>query len=213
MVTRFDRALAGRREHWIARLPQEDFCQALGDPPRQKYETDGGPGMAECMRLLTGSPDPGGRAAFAITAVLLALAATDGHAKNYSIFLQAGDAFITTPLYDVLSIFPYVGDGPNQFRWRGAELAIALRSKNVQYDLHCIQVPALARTGHAVRRPGGVARHARAGRARRECARGGGQAAAQGLSRAHLERDLAGDAQAGEALPYRPRLACRHDAG
>ena len=139
VVTRFDRSWQ-EEGRWIARLPQEDFCQALGYPPRQKYEKDGGPGMAECMRLLTGSQDPGGRAAFAITQLSFwLLAATDGHAKNYSIFLQAGDAFITTPLYDVLSIFPYVGDGPNQFRWRRAELAIALRSKNVQYDLHAIQ--------------------------------------------------------------------------
>jgi serine/threonine-protein kinase HipA len=30
---------------WIARLPQEDFCQATGLPSDAKYEKDGGPGM------------------------------------------------------------------------------------------------------------------------------------------------------------------------
>ena len=46
------------------------------------------------------------------------MGAPDGHAKNYSIFLERGDTYITTPLYDVLSVFPYVGDGANQIRWQ-----------------------------------------------------------------------------------------------
>ena len=29
------------------RLPQEDFCQALGVPPHLKYESDGGPGLCD----------------------------------------------------------------------------------------------------------------------------------------------------------------------
>jgi serine/threonine-protein kinase HipA len=142
VVTRFDRSWQEHKNgrKWIARLPQEDFCQALGYPPGKKYEKDGGPGIAQCMRLLAGSEDDGDRDSFAITQLTFWLmAATDGHAKNYSIFLQPGDAYIATPLYDVLSIFPYIGEGPNQFRWRKAELAFALRSKNVHYDLHGIQ--------------------------------------------------------------------------
>jgi serine/threonine-protein kinase HipA len=67
------------------------------------------------------------------------LAATDGHAKNYSIFLQRGDAYTMTPLYDVISVWPYIGDAPNQFRWRTAGLAMALRGKNAHYTLHTIQ--------------------------------------------------------------------------
>lgn len=35
VVERFDRAVMDRGQ-WIARLPQEDFCQALGLPPRLK---------------------------------------------------------------------------------------------------------------------------------------------------------------------------------
>jgi HipA-like C-terminal domain len=142
VVTRFDRSWQEHKNgrKWIARLPQEDFCQALGYPPGKKYEKDGGPGIAKCMRLLAGSEDDGDRESFAITQLTFWLmAATDGHAKNYSIFLQPADTYITTPLYDVLSIFPYIGEGPNQFRWRKAELAFALRSKNVHYDLHGIQ--------------------------------------------------------------------------
>ncbi len=59
-------ALVGERgREWIARLPQEDFCQALGHPPSKKYEGDGGPGIAEGMRLLAGSSDDGDRESFA----------------------------------------------------------------------------------------------------------------------------------------------------
>ena len=141
-VTRFDRAWQQRADggEWIARLPQEDFCQALGHPPTRKYEKDGGPGIADCLRLLAGSREPHDRASFALTQLAFWLmAATDGHAKNYSLFLHPGDAYVMTPLYDVLSIFPYVGDAANQFRWRKAELAFALRAKNVHYQLHSQQ--------------------------------------------------------------------------
>lgn len=142
VVTRFDRSW--QRHHdgrgWIARLPQEDFCQALGYPPSKKYEKEGGPGIKDCMRLLAGSSDESDRASFAITQLTFwLLAATDGHAKNYSVFLQPGDAYISTPLYDVLSVFPYVGTGPNQINWRKAELALALRAKNAHYRLYDIQ--------------------------------------------------------------------------
>jgi serine/threonine-protein kinase HipA len=142
VVTRFDRSWQKHPDgrDWIARLPQEDFCQALGCPPSKKYEKDGGPSIKDCMRLLAGSNDGGDRASFAIIQLTFWLmAATDGHAKNYSVFLQPGDAYITTPLYDVLSIFPYVGPGPNQFTWHKAELALALRSKNAHYRLKEIQ--------------------------------------------------------------------------
>jgi serine/threonine-protein kinase HipA len=141
VVTRFDRAWQKHPDgrEWIVRLPQEDLCQALGCPPSRKYEKDGGPGIADCMRLLA-SGDAGDCELFALAQLTFWLmAATDGHAKNFSIFLLPADAYIATPLYDVLSIFPYIGDGANQFRWRNADLAFALRSKNVHHDLHGIQ--------------------------------------------------------------------------
>jgi serine/threonine-protein kinase HipA len=148
-VTRFDRSwqTGERGQPWIARLPQEDFCQALGHPPSRKYEKDGGPGIADGLRLLAGSADPTDRQTFALTQLAFWLmGATDGHAKNHSIFLQRGDTYISTPLYDVLSIFPYVGDGPNQFRWRKVGPAMALRSKNVHWHFHDIH----ARHWHAL---------------------------------------------------------------
>lgn len=140
IVERFDRAWMDGKK-WIARLPQEDFCQALGCPPDKKYEKDGGPGMDACLKLLAGSADAQtDRAAFVLTQLAFwLLAATDGHAKNYSIFLGQGDVYAMTPLYDVISVWPYVGEGANQFRWRSAGLAMAVRSKNAHYALHTIQ--------------------------------------------------------------------------
>jgi serine/threonine-protein kinase HipA len=140
VVERFDRAwMDGKR--WIARLPQEDFCQALGLPPSAKYEADGGPGTAECLRLLRGSRQAARDASIFQQAQLAfwLLAATDGHAKNYSISLHAGDAYAMTPLYDVLSMWPYIGDGPNQWRRQRARLAMAMRSKNVHWELERIR--------------------------------------------------------------------------
>lgn len=66
-------------------------------------------------------------------------AATDGHAKNFSIHLDRGDAYRMTPLYDVLSMWPYHGDGTGQLRPRKAGLAMAVRSKNAHCLFHTIQ--------------------------------------------------------------------------
>lgn len=144
IVERFDRAWMD--EHaWIARLPQEDFCQAMGLPPDKKYEAAGGPGIATCVELLKGSLDRGDATLFLLAQfAFFLLAATDGHAKNFSIFLQPGDAYEMTPLYDVLSMYPYYGSGPNQFnQWRAGP-AMVLRSKNVHKSYHTI----LARHWH-----------------------------------------------------------------
>ncbi len=140
VVERFDRAWMDGKT-WIARLPQEDLCQALGVPPRRKYEADGGPGMGKCLQLLAGSADAQqDTLAFQLTQLAFWLmAATDGHAKNYSIFLQPGDSYVMTPLYDVLSMWPYFGSGPNRFNRRQAGLAMALRAKNAHYKLESIQ--------------------------------------------------------------------------
>ena len=139
VVERFDRQWDASGK-WIARIPQEDFCQALKLPPDKKYEQDGGPGIARCVRVLQQSSNPRDISIFLLTQLAFhLLAATDGHAKNFSIFLNAGDAYEMTPLYDVISVWPYVGTGPGRMRYREASLAMALRSKNVHYKLYTVQ--------------------------------------------------------------------------
>lgn len=106
IVERFDR-------HWteegrLLRLPQEDCCQALSVPSGRKYESDGGPGMKRILELLKGSDDPEADRRLFLKAQILfwLLGATDGHAKNFSIFLRSGGQFVLAPLYDVMSAQP-----------------------------------------------------------------------------------------------------------
>lgn len=139
IVERFDREWMDDRT-WIARLPQEDFCQAFGIGPESKYERDGGPGMRQCLRLLGGSSDRTDRAMFLLAQLaFFLLAATDGHAKNYSIFLGRHDTYGMTPLYDILSMWPYFGKGRNQFDKHKAGLAMAVRSTHAHYRFQDIQ--------------------------------------------------------------------------
>ena len=144
VVERFDRQWATRGDDgapWIARLPQEDFCQVHGLPSSRKYEADRGPGMRECLRVLLASEAPQADITHFLCAQLAfwLLAATDGHAKNFSVFLLPGGAYRMTPLYDVISLWPVVGRGPNQVAWPAAKLAMAVGSRNVHYALQTIQ--------------------------------------------------------------------------
>jgi serine/threonine-protein kinase HipA len=107
VVERFDRRWS-RDKQWLMRLPQEDMCQALGVSPNLKYQADGGPGIAETMQVLLGSKNANAdRAQFFRSQVLFwLLAAPDGHAKNFSLFIEPGGSYRLTPLYDVMSAYP-----------------------------------------------------------------------------------------------------------
>jgi serine/threonine-protein kinase HipA len=106
VIERFDRLWT--KDGRLLRLPQEDCCQALSVPPTRKYESDGGPGMPAVLDLLKASDDPDTDRRLFLKAQIIfwLLGATDGHAKNFSIFLQPGGRFRLTPLYDVMSVQP-----------------------------------------------------------------------------------------------------------
>lgn len=139
-VTRFDRRMSADGK-WYLRLPQEDMCQARGLSPLLKYEQDGGPGMEAIAQVLRGSEAaPSDLTTFLAAQMLFwLLAAPDGHAKNFSLQLQARGLYRMTPLYDVMSIWPAVGDGPNQFNWHRAKLAMSVKGRNRHYLLKDIQ--------------------------------------------------------------------------
>ncbi|GAB2878213.1 type II toxin-antitoxin system HipA family toxin [Uliginosibacterium flavum] len=140
VVERFDRRPASDAS-WIIRLPQEDLCQATGTPPLRKYQADGGPGIATIMNILAGSESAAQdrRNFFKTQIVFWLLAATDGHAKNFSLFLLPGGRFKATPLYDVLSAFPIMGKGRNKLPPSKAKLAMAIRGSENYYGLQQIQ--------------------------------------------------------------------------
>lgn len=135
IVERFDRVWQGTK--WVARRPQEDFCQALGVPGWRKYENQGGPGMGDVLGVLAFSADAARNRRDFVKAQLLfwLLAATDGHAKNFSLFHETGGAYRLTPCYDVLSVWPVMGPGPNRVPWQKAALAMAVRGKNAHWKL------------------------------------------------------------------------------
>ena len=124
IVERFDRFRS--RDGRILRAPQEDFCQALCTPWTRKYESDGGPGVAACLKLLTASDEaPLDRLTFLKTQIVFWLiAATDGHAKNFSAFLFPGAGFRMTPLYDLLSAEP--SRAAHQIQSKQMKLAMAV---------------------------------------------------------------------------------------
>ncbi len=106
VVERFDRIWT--RDKRLLRLPQEDCCQALSVPPTRKYQTDGGPGIEQVLELLKASDSPAEDQRLFVRAQLVfwLLGATDGHAKNFSLFIHPGGGFRLTPLYDVMSAQP-----------------------------------------------------------------------------------------------------------
>lgn len=126
-VERFDRRWSTDRS-WLVRLPQEDMCQAHGVAPAIKYESDGGPGITEIMKLLMGSKCAlADRDAFMRFQVFQWLiGATDGHAKNFSIYLEAGGSYRLTPFYDILSAYTVLGG--RGLNVRDLSLAMGLRA-------------------------------------------------------------------------------------
>lgn len=105
-VERFDRLWRGGSQ--LLRLPQEDFCQAMGVPSAQKYQYNGGPGIADSLKLLQSADEPlKDQAAFFKAQIInWLIGATDGHGKNFSIFLRPEGRYGLTPFYDVLSAQP-----------------------------------------------------------------------------------------------------------
>lgn len=127
IVERFDRMWA--RDGRLLRRPQEDMCQALSVPSTRKYEDHGGPGVADIMRLLAASdrPDVDRRMVMKTIMAFWLIGATDGHAKNFSVFLSPGGRFSATPLYDVLSAEPSLA--AYQVNRRQMRLAMAIGDK------------------------------------------------------------------------------------
>jgi len=137
-IERFDRRVGqGPAGPVLLRLPQEDFCQALGRSYLTKYESEGGPGLVDIGRLLRNARDPGKDLHTLMKAQVAfwLLRAPDQHAKNYSIALLPKGAYALTPLYDVLSGWPVMGNGPNQWNPYEIKLAMALWGKNRHYKM------------------------------------------------------------------------------
>ncbi|MBI2383519.1 MAG: type II toxin-antitoxin system HipA family toxin [Gammaproteobacteria bacterium] len=140
VVERFDRRPSSDGA-WIVRLPVEDLCQALGVPGERKYEADGGPGILAIMGLLLGSSraEQDRRDFFRTQLLFWMLAAIDGHAKNFSLFLEAGGGYRLTPRYDVLSAFPMIGTTRGKLAAPKVCMAMAVHGRQRHYHWREIQ--------------------------------------------------------------------------
>lgn len=119
VVERYDRVAVGGG---IARVHQEDFCQALAVPPRIKYEAEGGPGagaMAAVLRDHSSVPQQDLETLLDALALNWVIGGTDAHAKNFSVLIAARQVRLA-PLYDIASILPY----PRRIPIQRANLAL-----------------------------------------------------------------------------------------
>jgi len=106
LCARYDRVVKHGR---VVRFHQEDFCQALGFSYDQKYESEGGPGIKDCFRLL----EQYGSQPMADKMNLLrwiifnwVIGNADAHAKNISLLYRDRQIRLA-PFYDLLSTAVY----------------------------------------------------------------------------------------------------------
>ncbi len=157
VVERFDRRWT--RDGRLLRLPQEDFCQALSVPPTRKYQSEGGPSLVQILKLLKGSDDPAVDQEIVLKAQILfwLIGATDGHAKNFSIFLGPGGSFYLTPLYDILTAQPSLDR--RQIERKQMKLAMSVGA-NHHYKISDILGRHFIQTGEAAGLPKSLVRRA-----------------------------------------------------
>lgn len=102
VVQRYDRLIGADGK--VARVHQEDFCQALGFPPEQKYQQEGGPLLRDCIAMLR---EWSTVAALDIREFLdglifnVLIGNADAHGKNYSILYRNGERRLA-PFYDLV---------------------------------------------------------------------------------------------------------------
>lgn len=127
VIERFDRLWT--KDGRLLRLPQEDCCQALSVPPTRKYQNQGGPTLVHLFDLLRNSDFPEDRETlFKAQIFFWLIGATDGHAKNFSIFLGPGGSFKLTPLYDILTAQPSLD--ARQIERKQMKLAMSVGTRN-----------------------------------------------------------------------------------
>lgn len=142
VIERFDRRWT--EGGTLLRLPQEDCCQALSIPPSRKYQNDDRPtnekqpSMVEILNLLKGSDRPAEdqKAFLKAQIIFWLIGATDGHGKNFSVYLGQGGRFILTPFYDVLTAQPFFD--AHQIQKKEMKMAMSVGDKN-HYRMSDIQ--------------------------------------------------------------------------
>jgi Uncharacterized protein related to capsule biosynthesis enzymes len=104
LIKRYDRV---KENGVLKRLHQEDFCQALGVMPEKKYEEEGGPAVADCLRLVTrysSNPIADYNKFVKINVFNYIIGNCDAHGKNYSLLYDRSLSRCSlAPFYDIVS--------------------------------------------------------------------------------------------------------------
>jgi serine/threonine-protein kinase HipA len=107
LVERFDRRSEQGR---IARLHQEDFCQALGVEANLKYEESGGPSLVAIWRLLrthSAAPAVDGLQLLRWVGFNFLIGNADAHGKNLALLYGEDGSVRLAPFYDLLCTAVY----------------------------------------------------------------------------------------------------------
>jgi serine/threonine-protein kinase HipA len=113
IVKRFDRL--AQPDGTLRRLIQYDFCQLSGALSDRKYESEGGPSLADCAALIRQySAQPAVDLRHFIRWIFfnLYVGNNDSHAKNLSIYQSPDKGVTLTPFYDLLCTRLYPGLSP-----------------------------------------------------------------------------------------------------
>lgn len=107
LIRRYDRE--ANEDGGVTRIHQEDFCQALGLLPDNKYENEGGPSFQACQELIARhSARPASDQIKLINRLIFnyLIGNADAHGKNFS-FLYEDKKPALAPAYDLLSTEVY----------------------------------------------------------------------------------------------------------
>ncbi|MDR2781678.1 MAG: type II toxin-antitoxin system HipA family toxin [Holosporaceae bacterium] len=107
LLERYDRKIENGK---VARLHQEDLCQAIGVPSENKYQKDGGPSFKDLFTIIknhSSQPALDTRSSIRIALFNYLIGNADAHGKNFS-FLFTKNSVTLAPFYDLLSteIYP-----------------------------------------------------------------------------------------------------------
>jgi serine/threonine-protein kinase HipA len=122
VVERYDRY---RDENGrVHRIHQEDFCQALGLMAEGKYESEGGPSLADCFSLLdrfSTSPALDRKSLLDWIVFNYFIHNADAHAKNLSLLLTFNEIRLA-PFYDLMCTGAY--------EWINEKMAMKIGGEN-----------------------------------------------------------------------------------
>ena len=110
IVQRYDRVRGAAEGMSLARIHQEDMCQALGRPAALRFQRDGGPSPSDIAGLLhTHSSDVSVDVAALFRRLVYCwlIVANDAHGKNHALLHLPGGVCRLAPLYDTASWLPY----------------------------------------------------------------------------------------------------------